>query len=205
VLQTHADICDNLVPIEIALRCARAVIEGQPFAAYIIIPMWPEGGFARTSGACDIMLDMQLWQYWPSCQWLPTPGSWRMSSLHFPPKRCPFEGGGRRSMCTWNMVVVCSFPDPKPQLALAPCRHSGGGQRAGGAAVADRHHPHDVPHRGKGHPAQGAVCAHQPHPWICAQKLTHLQLALGTWPTMAPTTVSVHAPCGTLGRLTEPI
>ena len=42
--QTHADICDNLVPIEIAMRCARAVIEGKPFAAYIIIPMWPEGG-----------------------------------------------------------------------------------------------------------------------------------------------------------------
>ncbi len=43
-LQTHADICNNLVPIEIALRCARAIHEGQPFAAYIIIPMWPEGG-----------------------------------------------------------------------------------------------------------------------------------------------------------------
>lgn len=53
--QAHADICDNLVPVEIALRCARAVMAGQAFAAYIIIPMWPEGGqlsISRARGGC---------------------------------------------------------------------------------------------------------------------------------------------------------
>ena len=54
--QTHADICDNLVPIEIALRCARAVIEGQPFAAYIIIPMWPEGGALPSQDVVSVAL-----------------------------------------------------------------------------------------------------------------------------------------------------
>ncbi len=49
--QAHADICDNLVPVEIALRCARAVMAGQAFAAYIIIPMWPEGGQLSISRA----------------------------------------------------------------------------------------------------------------------------------------------------------
>jgi phospholipase D1/2 len=41
--KAHADICDNLVPVEIALRCARAVMAGHAFAAYVVIPMWPEG------------------------------------------------------------------------------------------------------------------------------------------------------------------
>lgn len=39
----HADICGELIPLEIALRVARAIREDQPFAAYIVIPMWPEG------------------------------------------------------------------------------------------------------------------------------------------------------------------
>jgi hypothetical protein len=53
-------------------------------------------------------------------------------------------------------------------------RHSGGGQCAGGAAVADGHDPHDVPHCRQGHSRQGAVpcCAHmEPHPGtkVCVQ------------------------------------
>ena len=55
VSQAHADICDELIPLEIALRCARAVMSGDAFATYIVIPMWPEGAtnprFCLVNGA----------------------------------------------------------------------------------------------------------------------------------------------------------
>lgn len=35
--------CDNLVPIELALKIARKIEAGERFAVYIVIPMWPEG------------------------------------------------------------------------------------------------------------------------------------------------------------------
>ena len=41
--KSYADICDELIPLEIALRVAKAIMRDEPFAAYIIIPMWPEG------------------------------------------------------------------------------------------------------------------------------------------------------------------
>lgn len=41
--RSHADICTELIPLEIALRVARAIKDSEPFAAYIVIPMWPEG------------------------------------------------------------------------------------------------------------------------------------------------------------------
>ncbi|CAN4125138.1 unnamed protein product [Withania somnifera] len=34
---------NNLVPMEIALKIARKIAANEPFAAYIVIPMWPEG------------------------------------------------------------------------------------------------------------------------------------------------------------------
>lgn len=40
---SHADICDQLIPLEIALRVAKAIMRDEPFAAYVVIPMWPEG------------------------------------------------------------------------------------------------------------------------------------------------------------------
>ena len=33
----------QLVPIEIALKVASQIRAGQDFAAYILLPMWPEG------------------------------------------------------------------------------------------------------------------------------------------------------------------
>jgi phospholipase D1/2 len=33
----------NLVPMEIALKVASKVRAGEPFAAYVVLPMWPEG------------------------------------------------------------------------------------------------------------------------------------------------------------------
>ncbi|PVH65523.1 hypothetical protein PAHAL_1G015100 [Panicum hallii] len=33
----------NLVPMEVALRVAAKIRAGEPFAAYVVIPMWPEG------------------------------------------------------------------------------------------------------------------------------------------------------------------
>ncbi|VFR00183.1 unnamed protein product [Cuscuta campestris] len=35
--------CTNLIPVEIALKIARKIRENGRFAAYIVIPMWPEG------------------------------------------------------------------------------------------------------------------------------------------------------------------
>ena len=37
------DICSNLVPLEIALKIAEKIRAGQAFAAYIVLPLWPEG------------------------------------------------------------------------------------------------------------------------------------------------------------------
>lgn len=34
---------ENLIPIELAIKIARKITAREPFAAYIIIPMWPEG------------------------------------------------------------------------------------------------------------------------------------------------------------------
>ncbi|CAA0814634.1 Phospholipase D epsilon, partial [Striga hermonthica] len=35
--------CGNLIPVEIALKVARKIRAGERFAAYIVVPMWPEG------------------------------------------------------------------------------------------------------------------------------------------------------------------
>ncbi|CAH9066821.1 unnamed protein product [Cuscuta epithymum] len=35
--------CENLIPIEIALKIARKIKDNERFAVYIVIPMWPEG------------------------------------------------------------------------------------------------------------------------------------------------------------------
>mmetsp|Transcript_1416 Transcript_1416/g.3846 ORF Transcript_1416/g.3846 Transcript_1416/m.3846 type:complete len:767 (-) Transcript_1416:58-2358(-) len=35
--------CTNLIPIEIAMKCAERIRAGKNFHAYIVIPMWPEG------------------------------------------------------------------------------------------------------------------------------------------------------------------
>uniref|UniRef100_A0A0D9XDU2 Phospholipase D n=1 Tax=Leersia perrieri TaxID=77586 RepID=A0A0D9XDU2_9ORYZ len=35
--------CDNLVPVEIALKVAAKIRRGERFAAYVVTPMWPEG------------------------------------------------------------------------------------------------------------------------------------------------------------------
>ena len=41
--KSYHDICDQLIPLEIALRVSRAIMADEPFACYVIIPMWPEG------------------------------------------------------------------------------------------------------------------------------------------------------------------
>ena len=38
-----ANICRHLVPIEIALKVSERILEGQHFAAYCVIPLFPEG------------------------------------------------------------------------------------------------------------------------------------------------------------------
>ena len=37
------DICRNLVPLEIALKVAEKIHARELFAAYVVLPMWPEG------------------------------------------------------------------------------------------------------------------------------------------------------------------
>lgn len=34
---------ENLIPIELAIKIARKIKARERFAAYIVIPMWPEG------------------------------------------------------------------------------------------------------------------------------------------------------------------
>ncbi|KAK6805306.1 hypothetical protein RDI58_003091 [Solanum bulbocastanum] len=48
---------NNLVPMEIALKIASKIAASEPFAAYIVIPMWPEG--IPTSNAVQEIL---FWQ-----------------------------------------------------------------------------------------------------------------------------------------------
>ena len=38
-----ANICRHLVPIEIALKVSERIMAGQHFAAYCVIPLFPEG------------------------------------------------------------------------------------------------------------------------------------------------------------------
>ncbi|KAI3985530.1 hypothetical protein MKX01_033844 [Papaver californicum] len=54
----HKDLgANNLIPMEIALKIANKIRAGQRFAAYIVIPMWPEG--APTGPATQRIL---FWQ-----------------------------------------------------------------------------------------------------------------------------------------------
>ncbi|KAM7265543.1 hypothetical protein ACFE04_003226 [Oxalis oulophora] len=48
---------DNLIPMELALKIARKINDHQPFAVYIVIPLWPEG--VPTSNAVQEIL---FWQ-----------------------------------------------------------------------------------------------------------------------------------------------
>nr|CAB3445344.1 unnamed protein product [Digitaria exilis]CAB3445348.1 unnamed protein product [Digitaria exilis]CAB3448606.1 unnamed protein product [Digitaria exilis] len=48
----------NLVPMEIALKVAAKIRAGEAFAAYVVIPMWPEGD-PRSAPAQEIL----FWQY----------------------------------------------------------------------------------------------------------------------------------------------
>ncbi|XP_028799208.1 phospholipase D beta 1 [Neltuma alba] len=56
---SHKDIgANNLIPMEIALKIAAKIKQHERFAAYIVIPMWPEG--VPTSTATQRIL---FWQY----------------------------------------------------------------------------------------------------------------------------------------------
>jgi phospholipase D1/2 len=48
---------ENLIPIELAIKIARKIKAREPFTAYIIIPMWPEGN--PTTAA---MQEILFWQ-----------------------------------------------------------------------------------------------------------------------------------------------
>uniref|UniRef100_A0A453KRZ0 Uncharacterized protein n=1 Tax=Aegilops tauschii subsp. strangulata TaxID=200361 RepID=A0A453KRZ0_AEGTS len=50
---------ENLIPIELAIKIARKIAAREPFAAYIIIPMWPEGN--------PTTAPMQEILYWQVC------------------------------------------------------------------------------------------------------------------------------------------
>lgn len=49
---------NNLVPMEIALKIAKKIEVNEPFAAYIVVPMWPEG--VPTSKAVQEILFWQV-------------------------------------------------------------------------------------------------------------------------------------------------
>ena len=40
---TKQDVSPNLVPLEIALKVASKIKTGEPFAAYIVVPLYSEG------------------------------------------------------------------------------------------------------------------------------------------------------------------
>lgn len=45
-IQTNVLACagaDNIIPMEIALKIANKIRANERFAAYIVVPMWPEG------------------------------------------------------------------------------------------------------------------------------------------------------------------
>lgn len=42
-LHFHSSGANNLIPMEIALKIADKIRANERFAAYIVIPMWPEG------------------------------------------------------------------------------------------------------------------------------------------------------------------
>ena len=48
---------ENLIPIELAIKIARKIKAKERFAAYIVIPMWPEGN--PTTAA---MQEILYWQ-----------------------------------------------------------------------------------------------------------------------------------------------
>jgi len=50
---------NNLIPMEIALKIAEKIRANERFAAYIVIPMWPEG--VPTGAATQRIL------YWQVC------------------------------------------------------------------------------------------------------------------------------------------
>lgn len=58
ILATGAE---NLIPIELAIKIARKIKAKERFAAYIVIPMWPEGN--PTTAA---MQEILYWQVFSS-------------------------------------------------------------------------------------------------------------------------------------------
>lgn len=56
--ETHANAgANHLIPMEIALKISEKIRAGEPFAAYILIPMWPEG--IPVSASVQAILDFQ--------------------------------------------------------------------------------------------------------------------------------------------------
>lgn len=51
---------DNLIPIELALKVVSKIRNGERFAVYIVIPMWPEG--VPTSASMQEILYWQVMQ-----------------------------------------------------------------------------------------------------------------------------------------------
>lgn len=52
---------NNLIPMEIALKIADKIRTHERFAAYIVIPMWPEG--VPTGSATQRILFWQVFTY----------------------------------------------------------------------------------------------------------------------------------------------
>lgn len=57
---------NNLIPMEIALKIANKIRAHERFAAYIVVPMWPEG--VPTGAATQRILFWQVCQYCMSSQ-----------------------------------------------------------------------------------------------------------------------------------------
>ncbi|CAN6980310.1 unnamed protein product [Brassica oleracea var. botrytis] len=56
---SHNDVgANNLIPMEIALKIASKIRAREKFAAYIVIPMWPEGDPTNM-----FMQSILYWQY----------------------------------------------------------------------------------------------------------------------------------------------
>lgn len=49
---------NQLIPMELALKIASKIREGQRFAVYVVLPMWPEG--VPDSGAMQEILYFQV-------------------------------------------------------------------------------------------------------------------------------------------------
>ena len=128
---------NNLVPIEIALRCVHAVRHNERFAAYVLIPLHPERpGPQRSMIIAWTWLTMKM--MYRHVLLLPSCGAQRRhSSLHHVPPQLGSAQGCSRLLHTWidRPTMLPGAGCPGDVLRQGACRQADPSRLPAGSSV----------------------------------------------------------------------